>query len=91
MEDIFESEGLGPLGEEAIEQEMSEAAQQFTAAGEEYDEGRLREQVTEVLKVGWPVTQRLTQSIYQIHSSGQQTTLITKMPKHPEGYTTMDP
>ena len=52
MEDIFEAEGLGPLGEEAVEQEMAEAAQQFTAAGEEYDEGRLREQVAEVLKVG---------------------------------------
>lgn len=54
MEDIFEAEGLGPLGEEEVEQEMSEAAEQFKAAGEEYDEGRLREQVTEVLKV-WPM------------------------------------
>jgi FKBP-type peptidyl-prolyl cis-trans isomerase (trigger factor) len=51
MEAIFQEQGL-ELSEAEIKAEMSDAADEFMAAGEEFDDGRLREQVMEVLKVG---------------------------------------
>ena len=50
MEAIFQEQGL-VLSEDEIKAEMSDAADEFMAAGEEFDDGRLREQVVEVLKV----------------------------------------
>lgn len=48
--DIFEQEGL-QLSEQDVRKEMDDAARDFQENDQEYDEGRLREQVEEVLKV----------------------------------------
>ncbi len=48
--DIFEQEGL-QLSEQEVRKEMDDAARDFQDNDQEYDEGRLREQVEEVLKV----------------------------------------
>ncbi|CAL8467961.1 g7499 [Coccomyxa elongata] len=47
--DIFEQEGL-QLSEQDVRKEMDDAARDFQENDQEYDEGRLREQVEEVLK-----------------------------------------
>ncbi len=48
--DIFEQEGL-QLSEQDVRKEMDDAARDFQENDQEYDEGRLLEQVEEVLKV----------------------------------------
>lgn len=48
--DIFVQEGM-QLSEQEVRKEMDDAAADFQQNEQEFDEGRLREQVEEVLKV----------------------------------------
>lgn len=49
VEKIFDEQGLA-VGQEEVEIEAARAAADFQAQGQEFDEGRLREQVVETLK-----------------------------------------